>query len=110
MKKLLIATLATFAFNASANELVTNAEIIGVSTPVEIDNSDIALIVTVKGGEGICAGKEIKFPLIEMKANLYFEVIKDTIYAGFANSAKVTIGNYKGKQDCQKATYIKLSK
>jgi len=108
MKKIIMGALLLASTNCLGGELVKGAEIIGINTPEDI--KDISIIVTVKGGEGVCAGKEIRFPLIKMRADLYFNVIRDTIYAGFANSAKVTIGNFKGKQDCKEATYIKLSK
>lgn len=79
MKKIIIGLALLVSVSVTSEELVKDAEIISISTPIEIVNSDIAIIVTVKGGQGKCAGKDIRFPLVKMQADLYFETVRDTV-------------------------------
>ncbi|MCW8834581.1 MAG: DUF5992 family protein [Colwellia sp.] len=111
MKKIIfgLALLASASVCAEEIELVRNAEIVGIQNIV--DGNMEAFSITLKGGTGMCADKEVKVVGKFMYSRLAYPNIYATALTAFSMQLKtVSLGSALGKKDCDQITYIKLTR
>ncbi|WP_020406260.1 DUF5992 family protein [Hahella ganghwensis] len=107
MKKIILSLLFV-SVSAQADWLVKDADIIEISNTA--GNAEL-FYIHVSGGEGLCANKQIRFPLSAAGSEKVYDRAFSIALAAYLANQKVKVYDYdEGNEDCKGAESIRLSR
>ena len=108
MKYISILIFFLFSTPAMAGWLVTNAKIKEVSSAI---GTEEVFFITLEGGDGLCAGKQINFSLVHMGSEKKYDRAFAIALAAYMGNQKIKVYDYNdGTDDCSNADSIRVYK